>query len=140
MPLRRGSDNCIYELDLELVLTSPGIYLFVRAHGDTRSVLYVGKEKDLRARIKQQLNALKLMMAIKNSQVGARELVFAEFIGKAGAYTRKWLPIIERVLIRHYLSADHPLLNIQGTNIANHELVSTRPVLRDLIPKRIVFE
>ncbi|MGH9631588.1 MAG: hypothetical protein ACRD7E_25050, partial [Bryobacteraceae bacterium] len=135
LPLRISAENYVYELDVASVPTAPGIYCFYRQHGDTQSVLYVGKAENLRARIKQQLNAVKLMLATKNSSAGSRYLVFGEFAGKPGQQYRKCLPVIARGLIRHFLSKGHDLLNKQGTRIAQHTVVSKRNHLKNLIPR-----
>ena len=96
---------------------------------------------NLRSRVKHQLNALKLMKGIQRCPVGARQLVVGEFDGKRGQQVRKCLPLIEHVLIRHYLAKGDNLLNIKGTAIANHELVSNRKdPLTKVIPRRILIE
>lgn len=57
--------------------TTAGIYVFLRVHGVSAEALYVGKATNLKSRIKQQLNKLKLMTAILNATNGERRIAFA---------------------------------------------------------------
>ena len=50
--------NLIYELDIERVPSSPGVYVFMRSFGHAMNPLYVGKASNLNSRIKQRLNTL----------------------------------------------------------------------------------
>src|SRR5689334_4458779 len=77
IPLRESGPetNLIYELDLDQIPPTPGVYVFMRSFGKKLTPLYVGKAGNLNGRIKQQLNALKLMKGIHNADIGARVIV-----------------------------------------------------------------
>ena len=132
--------NGIYIVPLNDIPTEPGIYIFLRTHGSTSEALYVGKANNLRSRIKQHLNNLKLMKGIENAETGKRFLAFAEFIPKQGQQQTKALCRIETAYIRHYLSDGHQLLNKQGTKMAKDSIASERSYLRKFIPKDFYFE
>jgi hypothetical protein len=132
--------NGIYTVTLGDIPTVPGIYLFLRTHGRKSEVLYVGKADQLRLRIKQQLNNLKLMKGIERAATGKRLLAFAKFIPKQAQQQTKALRRIETAYIRHYLADGHKLINKQGTKIAKDTIASDRSQLRKLIPKEIYFE
>ena len=74
MKLRKCKDTStsIYELDLQNVPTTSGVYVFVRKFGKDLKPLYIGKALNLRTRINQQLGSLKLMRGIQNSASGLR--------------------------------------------------------------------
>ncbi|MBZ5607489.1 MAG: hypothetical protein LAP38_04475 [Acidobacteriia bacterium] len=141
LPLAQSQANGIYEVNLDAIPTGPGIYIFFRAFGDAAEALYVGKAGGLRGRIKTQMNAVKLMKGIENAAIGPRYVVAGEFKARPGQ-RQHLLPVIERAMIRYYLTKGHELLNFQGTHIRKHSLASQRrtKILRDLIPKDIYFE
>jgi len=123
-----------YDLDLEKIPKSSGIYIFLRVHGNTSEALYVGKANNLRNRVKQQLNNLKLMNGIKNAPNGIRRLVYGEFVPKPGQQVSKALPLCEKTLMRYCLGQGHNLFNIQGAKLKFHELDSTRVDLKKFLP------
>jgi hypothetical protein len=131
--------NLLYELDLEKIPATPGVYIFMRTFGKNQNPLYVGKAKNLGSRIKGQLNTLKLMRGIQNAAHGSRVLVFGEFVPKQAQRVDKCLTLIERALIRHFLSEGHELLNKAGTRLAKHSLLSEQVAGR-FVPHKILFE
>jgi len=94
----------IYELDLDCVPDKPGVYIFMRKFGRNLNPLYVGKAQNMRTRIGQQLVALKLMKGLENAEIGSRVVVFGEFVSRPGQNENKCLLLIEKALIRHFLS------------------------------------
>lgn len=132
--------NGIYTITLDDIPTEPGIYVFLRTHGSASEALYVGKGKNLRTRIKQHLNNLKLMKGIEKAATGKRLLAFAEFVPKQGQQQAKALRRIETAYIRLYLSDGHQLLNKQGTKIAKDTIASERSDLKKFIPKDLYYE
>lgn len=130
----------IYSVELADITDKPGIYLFLRSHGDSNEVLYVGKANNLRVRIKQQLNNLKLMKGVENSSTGSRRLAIGEFIGKSGQQPELLLSRIEFNLIRHFIANGHALLNKHGTIVEYDSLTSDRTELKELIPRVLYFE
>jgi hypothetical protein len=141
LTLTRSEDQ-IYALDLDSVPDDPGVYVFMRVFGKNHHPLYVGKAENLRTRLTQQLNAVKLMRGIEKAENGARRVAFAVFTPKKGQQTRRCLLLIERALIRHFLSEGHELLNKKGTRLANHTVISEvpPPKRKSFVPKIILFE
>ncbi len=131
--------SMIYEIDLDKLPRKPGVYIFIRKFGENSRALYIGKANRLRTRIKQQLVALRLMKGIQNAAIGPRAVVFAEFVPKPGQQVNVCLPLIEKALIRHFLSDGHDLLNKAGTRVAKHSLHSKK-VTGQMVPRRILFE
>jgi len=123
-----------YSTDISKIPDTAGVYIFLRAHGETAEALYVGKATNLRSRIKQQFNNLKLMTAIQAAANGERRLVFAELITKPGQKVATAIPLCEKSLIRFYLARGDGLVNIQGTSIKFHELESERGDLKNFLP------
>ena len=138
----KPSHERIYTLNEDLIPEQPGIYVFLRVHGKIQEALYVGKAENLKARLRQQLDTVRLMKGIQNAETGYRRVGFAEFIPKRGQRTKKCLLMIERAIIRHSLSEGCNLLNKQGTRIANHTITSVAPPpkRKHFLPKTILFE
>lgn len=130
----------IYAIPLDDIPIEPGIYVFLRSHGSTSEALYVGKADNLRSRVKQHLNNLKLMKGIEKAATGKRLLAFAEFVPKQGQQQTKALRRMETAYIRYYLSVGDRLLNKQGTRIAKDSIASERSNLKKFIPKDLYFE
>lgn len=73
------SANMVLLLPLKYNLpTHPGIYIFGRKYGESLSAIYIGKADNIKGRVEQQLNNVKLMMALKNSGKGNKVLSLAE--------------------------------------------------------------
>ena len=58
-----------------------------------------------------------------------------KFIAKSGQDENRSLGLIERSLIRHFLSEGHNLFNIQGAQLKQHEVTSTGKHPKKLDPK-----
>lgn len=123
----------IYWFDVNRLPGAAGIYVFGRRFGTQFNALYVGKAGNLRSRAKGQLNNLRLMQHIKNARNGKREILVGRFIPKPGQQENKCLGILERALIRYFLSEGHDLVNKQGTRLRRHEITSIRS--RKNVPK-----
>jgi hypothetical protein len=130
----------IYDVILDDIPEAIGIYIFFRIHGNVSAALYIGKADNLRLRVTQQLNTVRLMKGIENARTGNRYLIWATFKQKQGQQVARCLRTIERALIRHYLSKGDELLNVQGAKIRKHSLTSERTAMRKFIPKKIYFE
>lgn len=135
----RPGSTYIYELDLDNVPDKPGVYIFMRKFGNNLNPLYVGKAQNLKTRIGQQLVALKLMKGLENAEIGSRALVFGEFLARPGQSEDRCLLLIEKALIRHFLSEGHDLLNKVGTRIATKHSLTSQKVVRHFLPHRIRF-
>src|SRR5690349_3358553 len=81
--------------DFDLIPDGPGVYIFSRQFGETVAPLYVGQGLNMRSRIKQQFNNLKLMKAIENSQNGRRVLLLGSVLTKSGQKVERVLDVIE---------------------------------------------
>jgi len=132
--------NFIYTTDLSKLPSLPGIYLFGRRWGTSFEALYVGKANDIRARVKGQFNNLRLMQHLKNTKTGKRILLTGRVVTRRGQKTAKCLELMERTLIRHFLSEGHDLVNIQGTHLRRHELVSTGRYPKRYFPSLMYLE
>jgi len=123
--LHDGSeDNLIYTLDTNRVPDEPGIYVFARQWGDGYEALYVGQGNSLRARVGQQFNNLRLMRHIENARTGNRIVFVGEVITRPGQNLETCLNLVERALIRYFMSEGHDLVNRQGARIRRHEINS----------------
>ena len=53
---------------------------------------------------------------------------------RPGLQSRRVMTLVERALIRHFLSEGHDLVNVSGTTLRRHELVSTHQPMRFVPP------
>jgi hypothetical protein len=119
-----SKQNLIYSFDHSKLPEGAGVYVFGRRFGKQFEALYVGKAGELRSRTKGQLNNLRLMQHLKTAKNGKRILLVARFVSKPGQQEAKCLAILERALIRFFLSEGHDLVNKQGTRLRRHEIGS----------------
>jgi hypothetical protein len=139
LPLVMSASD-LYWADAEQIPHAPGVYVFFRRFGSSEEALYVGKATNLRSRIKQQLNAHRLMKGIETAAMGSRYIVIGELKRRPGQQVPKCLALVEHALIRYFLAHGDELLNIHGSRIRKHSLTSERTTARKLIPKTIYFE
>lgn len=140
-PLRDGHrENLIYTLNLEQIPEESGLYLFAREHGDSASVLYVGQALNLRSRIKQQLNATKLMKGMQNAPTGRRVVIPGVVITKPGQQIKRVLAISESAMIRRLHDNKHALLNKSGTARKLHFIMSSRSDYTEIVPRTLAYE
>jgi hypothetical protein len=125
LPLSDGKrDGLIYTADIDDVPETGGVYVFGRAYGSNFEALYVGKSDNVRGRIYHQLNNVRLMQHLKQARSGARYLLAGVFEARPGQQEDRSLRIIERALIRHFLSEGHDLVNKQGARLRQHSVKS----------------
>lgn len=121
--LRLAKAGAIYECEkLQEIPSEAGIYIFGRCHGESRTPLYIGKALNLRRRIEQQLNSVRLMTGIKEAQNGSRFLIYCVPQIKRGQRVAQVVKLLEDALIAHALAFDHELLQKQGTKRPNHTI------------------
>ena len=132
--------NLIYSVDENKLPSTAGIYVFGRRHGGAFEALYVGKANDIRKRLRGQFKNLPLMMHVKKAKNGKRVLMAGCFQPKPGQKSAKCLPIVERALIRYFLSEGHDLVNKQGTRLRRHEIVSNGKHPKSLVPKLMFLD
>jgi hypothetical protein len=61
-----------------------------------------------------------------------------KFISKRGQQEAKCLPLLEKALIRYFLSEGHDLVNKQGTRLRRHEITSKKP--QWIVPKLMFLD
>ena len=103
---------------------SAGVYIFGRRFGKSFEALYVGKATIVRWRVRGQFKNLPLMLHLKNAKMGKKLLLTGRLISKGGQNKQKCLTLLERGLIRYFLSEGHDLVNKQGTRLRRHEITS----------------
>jgi len=141
VPLKDASkDNLIYSLPLEKLPDAAGVYIFGRRYGQNFEALYIGKANRIRGRVKGQCNNLRLMQHLKNAKSGKRVLLAAKFNPRPGQKTPTCIALIERALIRYFLSEGHDLVNKQGVRLRRHEVVSTGKHPKRYFPGAIYLE
>lgn len=125
IPLKDASrQNLIYSMDHSKLPLSAGVYIFGRRFGKSFEALYVGKATIVRWRVRGQFKNLPLMLHLKNAKMGKKLLLTGRLISKGGQNKQKCLTLLERGLIRYFLSEGHDLVNKQGTRLRRHEITS----------------
>ena len=118
-----ASSNMVYALpENSEIPSTAGIYIFYRKHGGTISAVYIGKADNIAQRVKQQLNNVKLMMAIRNSGTGEKCLIYGKLKTKQGQRVKKIIKLLERKFIAFAKLNGHGLVNIHGTKPRFHEI------------------
>jgi hypothetical protein len=139
-PLRDAGreENLIYTVQHTKLPDGPGVYVFGRKYGDNFEALYVGKASAIKARVRTQLKNLPLMLHLKKAKAGKRVVLAGRFISKPGQQEQKCLTLLERALIRYFLSEGYDLVNKQGTRLKRHEVSSKNP--RWMVPKLMFID
>jgi hypothetical protein len=126
-------ERLIYNFQRSKLPESPGVYIFGRRHSGHFEALYVGKAGNIRGRAHGQLKNLPLMLHLQKAKSGKRLVYAGRFIPKPGQREEKCVALLERALIRYFLSEGHDLVNIQGTRLRRHEVTSNPS--RWIVPK-----
>lgn len=139
--LRDGTkQGLIYMVDTTKLPSAPGIYILGRRWGSHLEALYVGKANRIRSRLKGQLNNLRLMHHLKNASTGKRVVLSGAIVTRPGQRLQKSLLLIERALIRYFLSEGHDLVNKQGTRLRRHQVFSSGKHPKRFIPNPLYLE
>jgi hypothetical protein len=139
--LRDGrKQGWIYTVDLAKLPSAPGIYVLGRRWGSQFEAIYVGKANKIRGRLKGQLNNLRLMHHLKGATGGKRVVLAGTIVTRPGQRLQKSLLLIERALIRYFLSEGHDLVNKQGTRLRRHQVLSSGKHPRRFIPNPLYLE
>jgi hypothetical protein len=139
--LRKASGTgLLYDLSPESLPDDTGVYVLARRWGSSFEALYVGKGMNIRSRVKNQLNNLRLMQHVANAQSGQRVLIPGRLVTRPGQNRTKALALMERTLIRYFLAEGHDLVNKQGTRIRRHELQSIGRHPRGFTPRLMFIE
>ena len=129
-----------YSLDLEKYSTEPAIYIFGRQWGNTYEALYIGQTGNLKSRLNNHLNNLDLMEHLKKAKSGQRVLIVGRPCPKQGQAVTKVLGLIEKTLIRHFISDGHDLANKQGKRIKMHTVESEGKLPKAFVPTQLHIE
>ncbi|HLB07525.1 MAG TPA: hypothetical protein VJN41_07525 [Alphaproteobacteria bacterium] len=143
IPLKDGTEqNLIYAIDEHKLPDAAGVYIFGRQWGKKKfEALYVGKADNIHHRIvRQQLKNLPLMLGLRNAKTGARIALAGRFVSRPGQQAKRCLPVIERALIRYFLSEGHELVNKQGTRLRHHEIASDGKHPKRFFPRLMYLE
>jgi hypothetical protein len=135
-----ADQGLIYVLNIGNLPATAGVYVFGRSYANNFEALYIGKGNNVRHRVNGQLNNLKLMKHLKNAKNGKWVIIVGVLHTKPGQKIDKCLKLVERGLIRHFLSEGHDLVNKQGTLIKRHEIVSSGKQPKKIIPSLIYLE
>lgn len=135
-----AAHNLIYHVDANRIATASGLYVLGRRWGSGFEALYVGKANNLRSRVNGQLNNLRLMQHLQNAKTGKRVLLIGRIVTRPGQRLEKSLLLLERALIRYFLSEGHDLVNKQGTRLRRHEVESSGNQPKRFIPRLIYVE
>jgi hypothetical protein len=135
-----AKQNLIYFVDPSKLSTASGIYILGRRWGSDLEALYVGKANNIRSRVKGQFNNLRLMQHLRNAKTGKRILLTGRIVTRPGQRLEKSLLLLERALIRYFLSEGHDLVNKQGARLRRHEVTSSGKHPRRFFPSPIFLE
>lgn len=123
--MRDTKNRLAYRIpDFDEIPTSPGLYAFARNHGAVIEPLYIGRAYNLRTRIGQQLNNLRLMAGIREASSGYRLLLVGEYFPKQGQQLDRALAVMESAFIRSAAADGYDLLNVHGTRAKAHRICS----------------
>jgi hypothetical protein len=122
--LRYNKKKDEFVVPLAKLPSDAGVYIFGRKYGQNFEALYIGKAGKIRSRVKGQLNNMRLMHHVRDARSGRRILLAGVFDPRPGQQEDRCLPLIEKALIRHFLSEGHDLVNKSGTRLRQHEIIS----------------
>jgi len=141
IPLKDAAkQNLMYSVLLDKLPPVPGVYVFGRRWGGQFEALYVGKANRIRNRVTVQLNNLRLMQHLKNAKAGKRIVLAGCIVTKPGQQRDRCLPLVERALIRYFLSEGHDLVNKQGVRLRRHEVASSGKFPKRFFPSLMYVE
>ena len=116
LELKLANSGAIYKCpELDSIPLQAGVYVFGREHGDCAAPLYIGKALNLRRRIEQQLDSVRLMTGIREAQRGGRFVIYCTPLLRPGQRAIRVISILEQALIAHAMTEDFELLQKQGT-------------------------
>jgi len=90
--------------------------------------------------VRDHLNNLKLIQHIRKARNGQRLVLAARLVTKPGQRLSKSMSLVERGLIRYFLSEGHELVNQQGTRLRRHQLASSVKHPKRFFPGVIFLE
>jgi hypothetical protein len=118
--------GAIYSCDeLDRLPAASGVYIFYRKHGDRLTPLYVGKTGNVRKRIVQHLDSVRLMKAIYEAEAGGKYVICCEPHVKPGQDLTAVLSVLENALIDYFMGEGFELKQKQGTKRPSHQISFT---------------
>jgi hypothetical protein len=138
IPMKRTRSGG-YSVDLIRVPEAAGVYVYGRRWREGFEALHVGKALDIRSRINSQLNNGRLMSHIEEVKIGNRIVAAGVIQTKGGQRIEKCLTLVERALIRYFLSEGDDLVNAQGTHLRRH-VISYTQTPRWLVPHEMYLD
>jgi hypothetical protein len=114
-PVKVGTE--LFNVNIDLIPETSGIYVFMRRYEKKSYPIYIGQALNIRKRIVQQKNNLKLMLGISRHDKGAKSVLCCVIRFKPGQNKAKTLSILERAIIDHCLTQGYELLNKQGVRV-----------------------
>ena len=134
-----------YTTSVDKIPTESGIYIFGRRWNEDFEALYVGRANRLRSRVRTQLNNARLMNHVKTigkgrPVAGYRAVYVGVFEGTQGQQWSRCGPVIEKGLIRYFISEEHRLANLHGTQIRTHQIISSGKFLRRVWGSEVAVE
>ena len=133
-------EGLIYKVDLDLLERTPGVYIFARRWSRSFEALYVGQSRNIRSRVKSQVDRVKLMRHLEQAKSGKRVVIVGYPNFKGGQQVPKVLNVTERSLIRHFIAEGHDLVNQQGVRIREHEITSAGRLPKAFVPAVMYLE
>ncbi len=116
-------DKLVYIIpNMEMFIKKTGVYMFCRRYGEKVIPIYIGKSKDVGSRLKNHLNSLRMMNAIRDALSGERLFIFGEIICKSGQQAEKCINLVEKAMIEHALTSGYELINEKGTKTPSHTI------------------
>ena len=129
-----------YAIDMDLLPTEAGIYIFGRQWGQKFEALYVGKAARLRGRVRSHLNNRKLMAHLAEARTGKRVVLAGTLVTASGQSWEKCLGLAERAFIRRFVAEGHDLVNKQGTRVRKHVIESSGKHPKRWFPGEVALE
>src|SRR5580704_12832839 len=108
--------------DLKGLPEEPVVYIFGRQHGKSIVPLYIGKALNLRQRMEQQFDSVKLMSRLKSGGTGSRFLIYCTPTLKRGQQATKVVKVMDDALLALALAEGHEVRQKQGTLRPNHTI------------------
>ena len=80
------------------------------------------------------------MKHIEDAKNGRRFLIYGRPVTKGGQKVDKVVTLLEKTMIRHFMSEGHDLVNQQGVRIRRHEIENSGPLPKVFMPSNMYLE
>jgi len=99
--------------------------------------LRVGYSTDIRRRVTSLMTRKRLLGLLKQSKTGERVIIYGVPLIKGGQDINKFLLLLNRALIQHFISQGHDLINLSGTKLRQHEIIVNGPIPKSFVPSSL---